>query len=73
MKTVDRTRLVKAKTKRFGRDVTGWYCEGNVLIGDGRFHRHYILPEYPDLRESPTGVVSCHGFIEINPKTVENL
>ena len=55
-----------------GERVIGWYCEGNVLEGgaDARERISYIIPVYPDLRKSTTGVTSLHGFVEVVPESV---
>lgn len=73
MKTFREDHLVRAASLADGKEVIGWYCEGNVLR-DGAYERHrraFIIPRHPDLRENSVGVIRLHSFIEVDPRTVE--
>lgn len=72
MKTKRKDLLCTGKTIDTDNEITGWYCEGNVLK-DGTYSRKrksFIIPEHPDLRSSTIGVTRLHGFIEVDPNSV---
>ena len=64
--------LCKGVAVESGQEYEGWYVEGNVYQDgtDGRKRTSYIIPVYPDLRKSTTGVTSLHGFVEVHPDSV---
>lgn len=67
--------LVTAKSIKSNTLTTGFVCSGLLLNSDGSERRPgtFLVPEYPDLRETTIGCVYMHGFIEIDPDTIRKV